>query len=125
MEEVKIYKDIFDNFLNENISIYSENHIKISELISFTGEPEKHLNFTDVYIILEGNAVLSYGKDLESEVEVSSGEFRGKAIKNPKKIEVEKGTIVIIPPNNAHKLDVPDKLKLIVLKLKVNDNLHI
>ncbi|SHH23760.1 hypothetical protein [Thermosipho atlanticus] len=123
MNEVRIYKNIFEDFLNEELNITLENYLKVSELVNFSGEPEKHLNFTDVYIVLDGNAVLYFGKELELEVEVSEGEYRGKAIKNPQKIELEKNTVVIIPANNAHKLDVPDKLRLIVLKLKIKNNL--
>lgn len=118
MDDVKIYENVFENFSNKQLDILAENYLKISEISNFIGEPEKHLNYIDVYIILEGSAIFYYGKKLVSEFKVSEGEYRGKEIKNPRKVKLEKNTVVIIPANVAHKMDVHDKVKLIVLKLK-------
>ncbi|MBO8167460.1 MAG: hypothetical protein DRP32_08710 [Thermotogae bacterium] len=116
--KVKILKDIFENMAGKSVTVYDETYIKVAEIENLEGEPEIHKAYTDVYIVIEGKGNLYTGKKLKTAVEISAGEFRGKEIEDAEQHELYKDSIVVIPPGIAHKLDVKEKMKLVVLKLK-------
>lgn len=117
--KVKILKDIFENMAGENVTVYDETYIKIAEIKNLEGEPEIHKAYTDVYIVIEGKGTLYTGEKLKSAIEISANEFRGKEIEDAEQDELCRNSIVVIPPGIAHKLDVKEKMKLIVLKIKI------
>lgn len=115
---------IIDNYEEEikknpvEFSITEHSFSKIVDIGPMDAKPEAHLEWTDVYIVLEGEAILRTGKKLENYQEVEPGEYRGGKIIDPEEILLKKGSIAVISKGTPHKLKVDKNLKQIVLKIK-------
>lgn len=93
---------------------------KFVKLENVETEPEIHENWTDIYIVLEGNAVLTIGEGLIDSRETEKGELRGGTIVNPEEKELEKGSIAVITAGYAHKLKIGKGFSQLVVKVKSN-----
>jgi mannose-6-phosphate isomerase-like protein (cupin superfamily) len=68
------------------------------------GGAELHAKFSDLFIVLEGEATLLSGGELENPIYSGPGEMRGTAVLDAKKTRLIKGDVVHIPPNVPHQL---------------------
>ncbi|MFW6122022.1 MAG: hypothetical protein ACOC80_14160, partial [Petrotogales bacterium] len=101
-----IIDNIFDKIYEEpyEISISKNSFGKFVRLPSTETEPEKHEKWTDIYIVLEGEASLVLGEDLENAKDLGDGEFKGGEIVKPNMNRLRKGSIAVIPSGYPHKL---------------------
>ena len=68
-----------------------------------TNQAEIHDAADDVFLILDGNAVLTLGGTLESPRQISRGEWRASNILGGTDIRLAAGDLVIVPRGTAHK----------------------
>ncbi len=81
--------------------------VKLVELESpMEGQAEIHRYFHDIYLVIDGEAIVSTGKALTESVEISPGEYRGNGIVSPIQYNVKKGDIFIIPAGTAHQVSL-------------------
>ncbi len=115
---------IIDNYEDEikkspvEFDITKNSFSKIVDIGQMDAEPEAHIEWTDVYIVLDGEAILETGEKLENYRETEPGEYRGGKIVDPEEVFLKKGSIAVIPKGTPHKLKVDNNLKQIVLKIK-------
>jgi mannose-6-phosphate isomerase-like protein (cupin superfamily) len=67
-----------------------------------TNAAEVHEGTDDVFIILEGSAILLIGGKLDSPTLAQPGEWRGKSITGGKEVKLAKGDIAFIPRGTPH-----------------------
>ncbi len=87
------------------------------------GSPELHEKFADVFVVIEGNATLLSGGQLEEPSVVSPGEVHGKTIVHPTTTTLAKGDVVHISANTPHQLLIPKggTFTYFVIKVKEKD----
>jgi beta-galactosidase beta subunit len=123
-EREKMKLKIIENYEEEikknplEFEITENSFSKIVDMRPVDAEPEAHRDWTDVYIVLEGDAVLITGDRLQNFGEIEDGEYRGGEIVNPEVTHLKKGSIAVIPNGMPHKLKVNNNLRQIVIKIK-------
>jgi mannose-6-phosphate isomerase-like protein (cupin superfamily) len=76
-----------------------------------SGAGELHQNWTDIFIVQDGEATILYGGALENAKDAGNGEIRGPRHVGGKSQKVSAGDILVIPPGVAHQTIVePGKL---------------
>ena len=68
------------------------------------GGAEMHANFADIFVVVDGEATLLTGGELEHQESSAAGEFRGTAVLHGTSVHLGKGDVVHIPPNTPHQL---------------------
>jgi len=102
-EEVKIGRNILKYF-------------KINS--PFESQPEVHSYFSDLYIVLHGEATVQVSENFSGGEEVEEGEIRNCIMGTYKTFEISKGDILLIPFNTAHKLIIKSgSFEQLVLKI--------
>ena len=97
------------------------NHYTMISLRHKNGGAEIHQEFSDLFFVVEGNATLLSGGDLQNGKIVSPGEMRGAAVKNGTSTELNKGDFVHIPAGVAHQLLVADGGTFVYFVVKVKE----
>jgi len=94
--------------------------IKLVKIVSpFEGEGEIHMNFHDIYIVVEGKATVLTGESLVGSKEIEPGEYRGEDITSAAEHSIKKGDVFVIPAGLAHKVIVKEgKLVQWVIKCR-------
>lgn len=88
------------------------------------GVGEVHEKFADIFIVIEGQATLITGGELESPQTSSPGELHGTSVLHPvQTTKLEKGDIVHIPANTPHQMLLPKDgtITYFVVKVKEKD----
>jgi len=88
------------------------------------GVGEVHEKFADIFIVIEGQATLITGGELENPQTSSPGELHGSSILHPSQTtRLEKGDIVHIPANTPHQMLLPKdgSITYFVVKVKEKD----
>lgn len=76
-----------------------------------SGAGELHQNWTDIFIVQDGEATILYGGSIEDAKDTGNGEVRGPRHVGGKSQKVSGGDILVIPPGVAHQTIVePGKL---------------
>jgi len=76
-----------------------------------SGGGETHQNWTDVFVVQDGEATILYGGTLENPTDAGNGEIRGARHIGGKSQKVSAGDIFVIPPGVPHQTIVePGKL---------------
>ena len=84
-----------------------------------TGIPEVHASDVDIFYVTEGTASFVIGGSMVEPVTIEPGETRGKEIKGGETRKLEKGDIVVIPPNVPHWFkEVSGTFKYFVVKVR-------
>ncbi|MFO7882693.1 MAG: hypothetical protein R6U52_09175 [Kosmotogaceae bacterium] len=117
-----ILKDIFEKGDKEPYEFEVSNNCfaKFVKLENVETEPEMHKYWTDIYIVLEGNAILTLGQELIDSKEVDDGEYRGGKITNPEETELKRGSVAVITAGYPHKLKIGKGFSQLVIKVKNN-----
>lgn len=68
-----------------------------------TGQAEVHDGADDVFIIMEGAAILTLGGTLDSPKQVQPGEWRAPGIAGGKEFQLRKGDVVVVPRGTPHR----------------------
>jgi uncharacterized RmlC-like cupin family protein len=87
-----------------------------------SGIHERHLNFTDIFVIQRGSARLRYGGTVEGERETTPGELRGGTIRNGSQADLRPGVVVVIPAGIPHQMLLNPGESLVYLSFKVAKN---
>jgi mannose-6-phosphate isomerase-like protein (cupin superfamily) len=69
-----------------------------------SGINERHEDFTDIFVVQRGRALLRYGGTAEGARITEPGEWRGGSIRNGTESEIKAGDIVVIPAGVPHQL---------------------
>ncbi len=83
---------------------------------------EAHAEWVDVYMVSDGQGILTVGGTLADVREVSPGEFRGSAIVGGTDLLISEGDIVHIPVNSPHTVAVAEGETITYFILKVKDS---
>ena len=88
-----------------------------------TGEAEQHRDWSDIFVVVSGEASIESGGHLENARTVSSGEMRGSAITGGATQQLEPGSIIHIDPLVPHQLILPPgtSFTYFVVKVKSGD----
>jgi mannose-6-phosphate isomerase-like protein (cupin superfamily) len=79
---------------------------------------EVHDASDDVYYVLDGSAELTLGGTLESPREVEPGEWRSPKIVGGKKVEINKGDLIVVPRGTPHQRSTVDRnFTMILIKV--------
>ncbi len=66
------------------------------------GEAEVHLDETDIFYVLEGNAIFVTGGELVEPRRTAPGEMRGSEIRGGKRTTLARGDVMVIPRGVPH-----------------------
>ncbi|CAN5498938.1 hypothetical protein BH10ACI4_BH10ACI4_29020 [soil metagenome] len=69
-----------------------------------TGEAEQHQDWSDIFVIVSGEATLLSGRSLISPRSISIGEVRGSGVQQGKQQNLTAGSVVHISPKVAHQM---------------------
>ena len=72
-----------------------------------SGVPERHEQFTDIFVVQRGRARLLYGGTADGERSISPGEWKGGTMRGGTEAELKPGEIVVIPAGIPHQLLLP------------------
>jgi mannose-6-phosphate isomerase-like protein (cupin superfamily) len=82
------------------------------------GQPEAHMNVTDIYYVVAGAATLVTGGRLEESPETRPGEFLGGELVGGTERNIAAGDVVVIPPGIPHWYkDVPVEVSYYLVKV--------
>ena len=84
-----------------------------------SGVHERHLNFTDIFVIQRGHARLLYGGTAEGERETAPGEYRGGTIRNGAQADLRPGDVVVVPAGIPHQMLLDPGARMAYLSFKV------
>jgi len=73
-----------------------------------SGGGELHENFADMFVILDGHAIVVTGGSIVDKKTVGPGEARGKSVEGGTRQDVKAGDVVHIPAGLPHQTLVPD-----------------
>ena len=81
-----------------------------------SGAGELHENWTDIFIVQDGEATILYGGTIENAKDTGNGEVRGPRHVGGKSQKVGAGDILVMPPGVAHQTIVePGKLFFVMI----------
>jgi mannose-6-phosphate isomerase-like protein (cupin superfamily) len=95
-----------DGSASETVDTYPH-HYTMLAFRSHSGGGELHENFTDMFVILEGNGALITGGEVADAKTTAPGEVRGSAVKGGSRQEFKAGDVVHIPAGVPHQMIVP------------------
>ena len=72
-----------------------------------SGVPERHEQFTDIFVVERGRARLRSGGTARGEVASPGGEWKGGTIHDGTEADLKPGDIVVIPAGIPHQLLLP------------------
>jgi mannose-6-phosphate isomerase-like protein (cupin superfamily) len=85
------------------------------------GGGELHANFADIFVVVEGEATLLTGGELEHQETSAPGEFRGTAVLHGSSTHLGKGDVVHIPPGTPHQLLIAKGNTFLYFVIKVKE----
>jgi mannose-6-phosphate isomerase-like protein (cupin superfamily) len=68
------------------------------------GIPERHDDFTDIFVVQRGSATLRYGGTTDGAKLTTAGEWRGGTIRNGSEAVLHPGDVVVIPTGIPHQV---------------------
>ena len=84
-----------------------------------SGAGELHENWTDIFIVQDGEATILYGGTIESAKDTGNGEIRGPRHVGGKSQKVSAGDVLVMPPGVAHQTIVEPGKMFFVMIVKV------
>lgn len=85
------------------------------------GGAELHANFADIFVVVEGEATLLTGGELEHQEAGAPGEFRGTSVLHGASTHLGKGDVVHIPPGTPHQLLIAKGSSFTYFVIKVRE----
>ncbi|MGH9344930.1 MAG: hypothetical protein ACRD19_14360 [Terriglobia bacterium] len=99
----------------------SLNHYTMLSVRIKTGGAEVHRYYSDIFVVVGGEATLVTGGTVLNAKVVSDGETRGSAVSGGSRRELRKGDIVHIPPGTSHQLLIPPGKPFAYFVIKVHE----
>jgi len=87
-----------------------------------SGGGELHQNFADMFVILEGHAIVVTGGSIVDQKTTDPGEIRGKSVDGGTRQEVKAGDVVHIPAGTPHQTLVADGETVTYFVIKVEES---
>ncbi len=87
-----------------------------------SGAGELHQNWTDVFVVQQGEATILYGGEIEDAKETTGGEIRGPRMLAGKSQKVSAGDVIVVPPGVAHQTIVEPGKSFLTLIVKIEKN---
>ena len=84
-----------------------------------SGTGELHQNWTDIFVVQDGEATILYGGTIEGAKDTGNGEIRGPKHVGGKSQKVSAGDILVMPPGVAHQTIVEPGKMFFVMIVKV------
>jgi mannose-6-phosphate isomerase-like protein (cupin superfamily) len=87
-----------------------EKHLDSSTILAYRnkdGKGELHEQAADVFVVLQGAAILVTGGTITNPVTTASGEIRGAAVQQGSRKDLKEGDIAHIPAGVPHQVLVP------------------
>lgn len=82
------------------------------------GQPEAHMNVTDIYYIVDGEATFVTGGEYTDYRETSPGERIGGTLTGGTERQLKTGDVIVIPPGIPHWYkDVPNEISYYLVKV--------
>lgn len=88
---------------------------------SQSGGAEVHDHFADIFMIVEGSAMLETGGTIVSPTSVGAGETRGTALEHSTSQTVHAGDVVQIPPRLPHRMKLAPGEKVLYFVVKLQE----
>lgn len=102
---------------DEDFVIVSRGAVGVADETAFLEKKaELHENYTDVFLVYEGEEDLYIGGEITDKVSTGPGEWRGLTLVGAEKMQVKMGDVVVIPKGVAHKHGIGD-MKMIIVKV--------
>jgi mannose-6-phosphate isomerase-like protein (cupin superfamily) len=110
-----------DGSASETLKEYPQ-HYTMLAFRSRSGEGELHLNFADMFFILDGHATLTTGGEVVDAKTTAPGEMRGSSVKGGISQELRVGDVVHIAAGIPHQMLVADGNSVTYFVLKIQEN---
>ena len=107
-----------DKSASEKLADYGNYNMQLAHREG-PGGGELHENFTDIFMIQSGEAVVVVGGKVEGAHQVSPGEIRGTGVTGGERRNVATGDVVHIPANTAHQMLVEPGKQVTYFVVKV------
>ena len=86
-----------------------------------SGGAEQHPKFADMFVIVEGSAILQTGGTIVGPTVSASGEIRGEALENSSERLLHTGDVVHIPAGTPHLLKLDKNAMLLYFVIKIQE----
>jgi len=86
-----------------------------------SGGGELHENYADVFVILDGHAVVTTGGEVEDAKTTAPGEVRGTGVKGGTQQDLRPGDVVHIPAGTPHQMILKDGETVTYFVVKVQE----
>jgi mannose-6-phosphate isomerase-like protein (cupin superfamily) len=97
------------------------NHFTMISLRHKNGGAEIHQDYSDLFFVVQGQATLLTGGDVQNAKTVSPGEIRGTALKGENSTILNQGDFVHIPASVPHQLLVAEGSTFVYFVVKVKE----
>ena len=104
--------------------LVTRTHVVLAIHRDATGTVEQHQGMTDYLVITSGQGTLVLGGDIVDREAIGPGEYRGSSIEGGRRIPVEPGDQIDIPPNMPHHVIVEEGKSITYLIVKINIGMY-
>jgi len=116
--DLKVLRDIYSPPRELLTTDVESVMVKTGVMEKQESDTESHEFWHDIYIVTSGEGVLLEADSMHGAEDTGEGEKRRGQLKGVKEHNLKEGTIVFIPAGCPHMVKVPDRLTMVVLKLK-------
>jgi len=109
-----------DGSAGETLEKYP-NHFTMLTVRTTSGGAELHEDFADIFVVLDGDALLTTGGTMLNPKNIGPGETRGTAVEDGVQHKLAKGDIVHISANTPHQLTLAPGHSLSYFVIKVRE----
>ena len=110
-----------DGSASETLDKYPR-HFTMLAFRNRSGGGELHQNYADLFYILDGNATIVSGGQVEDPKTTAPGEIRGTAVAGGTKQEVAAGDVVHIPAGVPHQMLLPQGGTVTYFVVKIQED---
>ncbi len=109
-----------DGTSSEALREYSQ-HAAVLLVRGRSGEAEVHAQFADVFVVLDGLAMLVTGGAITNSKQTALGEYRGDSIEGGKQQELRAGDIAHVPAGVPHQMLVAGEKTVTCFVMKIQE----
>jgi len=110
-----------DGSASETLEKYPH-HYTMLAFRNRNGGGERHENFADLFVIVDGRVTLLTGGDVVDAKSIAPGEVRGASVKGGSPQELKTGDVVHIPAGVAHQMLVREGESVTYFVVKIEES---